>query len=65
MTAIVTKLKDEANALTLSFVPLVNVRARSTQGGGFAAFHILVKSRKLPPSELFYQPLKARNDAFP
>ena len=53
MTAIVIKLKDEANALTLSFVPSVNVRARSTQGGGVAAFRILVKFGKLPPSGLF------------
>ena len=53
MTAIVTMLKDEANALTLSVVPSVNVRARSTEGGGVAAFHILVKSGKLPPSGLF------------
>ena len=65
MTTIVTKLKDKANALTLSFVPSVNVRARSTEGGGVAAFHILVKSGKLPPSGLFYPPLKARNDALP
>ena len=64
MTAIVTKLKDEATAL-LSFVPSVNVCARSTEGGGVAAFHILVKSGKLPPSGLFCQPLKARNDALP
>ena len=65
MAAIVTKLKGEAYAFTLSFVPSVNVCARSTEGGGVAAFHILVKSGKLPPSGLFCQPLKARNDALP
>ena len=65
MTAIVTKLKDEATSLTLSFVPSVNVRARSREGGGVAAFHILVKAGKLPPSGLFCQPLKARNAALP
>ena len=65
MTAIVTKLKDEANAFTLSFVPSVNMLARNTEGGEVAAFHILVKSGKLLPSGLFCQPLKARNDALP
>ena len=65
MTAIVTKLKDKANALTLSFVPSVNVRTRSTEGGWVAAFHIRVKSGKLLPSGLFCQRLKTRNDALP
>ena len=65
MAAIVTKLKDEATALTLSFVPSVNVCARSTEGGGVAAFNILVKFGKLSSSGLFCQPLKARNDALP